>query len=266
MKKLLTLVFVGLLTLMVGCQSTGGATTLETSEGDQTTAKQTITVLTSSGYEPYEMVDTNGELTGFDIELMEALAEELNLEIEWRDVDFDGIVASLQSGHAEIAIAGMTPTEARKEVVDFSTVYYNSEAGLQNYLVFDSSDVTITGLDDLTGLTVGAQLGTIQAELLTQLADEYGFTVDLRTTNTIIVEEINTNRIDVLVVEAEVAQSILENNENLSMVGFESDLDSIMGNAIAFSKGSEYTELFNEALVTLTENGTLAALIEKWFN
>ena len=228
-------------------------------------SEETVTVLTSSGYEPYEMIDTDGNLTGFDIELMEALAEEAGLTIEWKDVDFDGIIASLQSGQAEIAIAGISPTEERKVNVDFSDVYYNTESGLTNFLVFDSSSA-ITGLDDLTGLVVGAQLGTVQASLLESIKDEYGFTVDLRNTNTQIVEEIKAGRIDVLVVESIISDSILEANDTLAKVGFESVLDDTSGNAIAFAKDSEYTAIFNEALETLKENGTLDDLIEKWFN
>jgi polar amino acid transport system substrate-binding protein len=224
-----------------------------------------VTVLTSSGYEPYEIVDTDGNLTGFDIELMEALALEVGIEIEWKDVDFDGIIASLQSGQAEIAIAGISPTDERKEMVDFSDVYYNSESGLTNFLVFDSTS-SISGLDDLDGLVVGAQLGTVQASLLESISAQYNFTVDLRNTNTQIVEEIKAGRIDVMVVEKLISESIIDANSTLSSAGFESSLDDVSGNAIAFSKDSEYTVLFNEALSTLIEDGTVASLIEKWFS
>jgi len=225
----------------------------------------TIVVLTSSGYEPYEIIDTDGNLTGFDIELMEALAAEVGIEIEWKDVNFDGIIASLQSGQSEIAIAGISPTEERKAMVDFSDVYFNSESGLTNYLVFDVES-QISSLEDLEGLVVGAQLGTVQASLLESISAEYNFTVDLRNTNTQIVEELKAGRIDVLVVEKLIAESILDANTSLTSVGFESQLDDVSGNAIAFAKDSEYTELFNEALQTLLENGTVASLIEKWFN
>lgn len=249
MKKLIMITILGITLLLSGCSE----------------KSDTITVLTSSGYEPYEMVDSDGNLTGFDIELMEALAEEAGVEIEWKDVAFDGILASLQAGQYEVAIAGITPTDERKEVVDFSDIYYNSEAGLSNYLVF-SSDDDYQSLDDLDGLVVGAQIGTVQASLLESISAEYNFTVDLRNTNTQIIEEVKAGRIDVLVVEKIIAESILEANSDLSKVGFESSLDDSTGNAIVFSKDSEYVELFNEALQTLKDNGTLDDLIEKWFN
>ncbi len=249
MKKLVVVIAVLFVAVLSGCSE----------------KKDTLVVLTSSGYEPYEMVDTNGELTGFDIELMEALAEEVGVDIEWKDVDFNGIIGSLQSGQYEVAIAGITPTEDRALSVDFSNVYYNSESGLENYFLFESEDA-ISGLADLEGLVVGVQLGTIQEELATSLAEEYNFTVEARNNHTQVVEEIKNGTIDVLVVESIVADSVIEANDTFSKVVVDSSLDSLTGNAIAFTKDSEYVEKFNEALIVLSENGTLDALIEKWFN
>lgn len=250
MKKYIILFFmIGLLTNLTACMK-------------QT---DTITVLTSSGYEPYEIVGTDGKLTGFDIELMEALAAEVGVEIEWKDVDFDGIIASLQSGQAEIAIAGISPSADRALIVDFSDVYYNSEAGLSNYLIF-ATNSAITSLEDLDGLIVGAQLGTIQAGIIEELSVQYNFTIDLRNTNTQIIEEIKAGRIDVLVVENLVATSILDANETLTKILLDYSTDSLTGNAIAFTKGSEYVDQFNEALATLIANGTVQNLVDKWFN
>ncbi len=250
MKKMkLMACLVGLLVTLYACQNND---------------ENTLIVLTSSGYEPYEMVDENGELIGFDIDLMHAIAAYLEIDIVWQDVDFDGIIASLQMKQADVAIAGITPTEARAQIVDFSHIYYNSEAGLQNYLLFDSTQ-TITTLEDLEGLVLGAQLGTIQAELLQSLSETYGFTVDLRTTNAQIVEEIKSNRIDGLVVESLVANAIIAQNSFLTSWLVEADLGHMYGNAIAFSKDSPWLEPFNEALAALESDGTLAELVSKWF-
>jgi polar amino acid transport system substrate-binding protein len=248
MKKYILVLLTIMIGLLTGCQEKNGA----------------ITILTSSGYEPYEMVDEDGNLTGFDIELMETIAIEAGLEIEWKDVAFDGIIASLQTNQAQIAIAGITPTKERSEVVDFSDVYYNSESGLLNYLLIDTGQ-NINTMNELEGMIIGAQLGTIQAELLTTVADTYGFTVELRNTNTQIVEEMKTNRINAILVESLVADSIIENNSSLQKVLFESDLDMLYGNAIAFAKGSEYKEIINSALANLIEDGTIDDLISKWF-
>ncbi len=248
MKKTLLIVLSVVILALTGC----------------TDKEETLTVLTSSGYEPYEMVDTDGSLIGFDIDLMEALAEEAGVNIEWLDVNFDGIVASLQTGQYEVAIAGISPTAERDEVIDFSNVYYNSEAGLVNYLVFETKD-EFTSLNELNGLTIGAQLGTIQADILNSLSEEYNFTVELRTQNSQLIEEIKIGSIDAVMLESLVADSVIELNDSLSKIVVEESIDAMYGNAIAFTEGSEYKEVFNEALATLEENGTLSALVEKWF-
>ncbi len=249
MKKIVLAMVIFMSFAMFGCQSNND---------------DVLTVLTSSGYEPYEMVDTSGNLTGFDIELMEALAAEAGIEIVWKDVDFGGIIASLESGQYEVAIAGISPTASRAESVDFSEVYYNSEAGLQNFLVFENEN-SYTTLESLDGLVVGAQLGTIQAELLQEYAEEYNFTVELRDYNAQIIEAIKLGTIDAVLVESLVADSILEVNEDFAKAELETSLDQLYGNAIAFAKGSEYVEIFNAALAVLQENGTLQQLIDKWF-
>jgi polar amino acid transport system substrate-binding protein len=248
MKKILSFVLIGFVLVMSGCE-------------DSTK----VTVLTSSGYEPYEMIDNKGELIGFDIDLMEALAEEANIEIEWKDVAFEGIIASLQSGQADVAIAGISPTADRAEMVDFSDVYYNTASGLTNVIVSDVGS-NIMSLNDLEGKVVSAQLGTVQATFLESIKDDYSFTVDLRDNNTQIVEEIKAGRIDALIVEVLISESILEQNASLTSIGFESLLDDSAGNAIAFAKDSEYVDVFNDALQTLIENGSVDDLINKWFN
>ena len=251
MKKVMIMITVVLAALLGACEVTDNS--------------DKLVVLTSSGYAPYEIVTTDGTLTGFDIELMEAIALEMGVEIEWSDVAFEGIIASIETGQADIAIAGLSPTEERKQQVDFSTIYYNAESGLTNFLLFDPSAHTITGLSDLTGLVVGAQTGTVQANYLDSISSEYGFTLELRTDNTAIIQEILTGNIDVLVVDAAIEDEIIALNQTLDTVRFESSLDDTVGNAIAVTKGSPYLEEINAALVTLEENGTIAALITKWF-
>jgi polar amino acid transport system substrate-binding protein len=250
MKKIIMIVMAMLLSLtFIACQNNKNL--------------NTIKVLTSSGYEPYEMVDSSGKLIGFDIELMEALASEVGVEIEWIDVDFKGIIASLQAKTADAAIAGISPNDERREMVDFSNLYYSDLAGLSNQLIYKDGN-NYSSYAELAGLTVGAQMGTVQAELIESIKDEYGFTVELRESNSQVIEEIKTNRIDVLVVEGAVAESIIEANSTLTNMQIDNVLDQDQGIAIAFTKDSIWTEKFNIALETLKQNGILQNLIDKW--
>ena len=226
---------------------------------------EVITVLTSSGYEPYQMVNEQGELIGFDIDLMEAIADYLGWTIVWSDVDFDGIIASLQAGQAPLAIAGITPTPERAQMVNFSSIYFNSEEGLLNYFVYNTNN-PIEGLDQLEGKVIGAQLGTIQAELITELAETYGFTVDLRNQNAQMIQEILSGRMDAVVTERLVAETIVANNTSLSLTPVDgTDSADQFGNAIAVSKSFDQLEAINDAIAALQADGTIAALVSQWF-
>ncbi len=225
---------------------------------------EVVVVLTSSGYEPYQMVNEQGELIGFDIDLMEAIADYLGWTIEWRDVDFDGIIASLQANQAPLAIAGITPTAERAQMVDFSNIYFNSEDGLLNYFIFNSS-TPIEGLEGLEGKVIGAQLGTIQAELITELAETYGFTVDLRSQNAQMIQEIFNGRMDAMVTERLVAETIVATNPTLSLSPVGDAEANEFGNAIAVSKSFGQLDAINEAIAALQADGTIAALVAQWF-
>jgi len=226
---------------------------------------EVITVLTSSGYEPYQMVNEQGELIGFDIDLMEAIADYLGWTIVWSDVDFDGIIASLQAGQAPLAIAGITPTPERAQMVNFSSIYFNSEEGLLNYFVFNTNN-PIEGLEQLEGKVIGAQLGTIQAELITELAETYGFTVDLRNQNAQMIQEILSGRMDAVVTERLVAETIVENDASLGLVPVDgTDTADQFGNAIAISKSFDQLDAINEAIAALQADGTIGTLVSKWF-
>lgn len=114
----------------------GTPLSIESAKLDET--KEQLVVATSTGFEPFEMVDANGKYSGVDLEIAYYLAKELNLELVIQDMDFDAVVNSVQSGKSDIAMAGLTITAKRQEVVTFSDSYYNA------------SQVIITTEDDKT--------------------------------------------------------------------------------------------------------------------
>lgn len=114
----------------------GTPLSIESAALDET--KEQLVVATSTGFEPFEMVDANGKYSGVDLEIAYYLAKELNLELVIQDMDFEAVVNSVQSGKSDIAMAGLTITAKRQEVVTFSDSYYNA------------SQVVITMEDDTT--------------------------------------------------------------------------------------------------------------------
>lgn len=123
-----------------------------------------IVVGTSADFPPFEFVDEDGKITGFDIDLVTTILENLGYEVEVQDIAFDALIPSLQSGKINIIAAGMSITDEREEVVDFSIPYYEAD---QSILIKKDSGVEINASDDLenftasiVNLTIGAQTGT----------------------------------------------------------------------------------------------------------
>ena len=94
-------------------------------------AKEKITVGTNAEYAPFEYMDSDRNLTGFDYELLEAIAQEENLELEWKDMPFDSLVGSMETGNIQIIAAAIGPTKEREKSVDFSDVYYTGSQSIE---------------------------------------------------------------------------------------------------------------------------------------
>lgn len=222
-----------------------------------------ITVLTSPDYPPYESIGVDGTYVGFDIELMEAIATVMGVEVVWKEQSFDGIIAGLQAGQGDMAISGMNVDAERLKSVDFSDIYKEGES---LYTAVVLKDKGFTSVEDLKGLKIGVQTGTIQENGMKAIAEKYGFTVETRTTFLTIIEDIKLGRLDALVIDYENAISYEEVNPVLTTFKVSDEaLDGNGGTAIAFPKGSEWVAQVNAALAQLKEDGSLAALDAKWF-
>lgn len=250
MKKLLS----GLLVLsfvLVGCGS-----------NDKSDNKK-LTVLTNSGYPPYEMVDTDGSLYGFDIEVMEMAAEIAGYEVEWQDVDFESIVDSIKLGKADVAIAGITPDAERAKKVDFSEAYY--ESGEMENVVLVKKDSGLKTTADLKGKKLGVQMGTIQDLMVESIIEEYELQEPEKLKNYAdLVQELNNNVIDAMIVEKATALEFIEKHDNLECYVFEAGAE-LDGNAMIFKQGSELKADFDKAIQEMKANGELDKLIKKWF-
>ena len=143
--------------------------------------KDQLVVATSTGFEPFEMVDAAGKYSGVDLEIAYYLAEELNLELVIQDMDFDAVVNSVQSGKSDIAMAGLSVTPAREKVVTFSKSYYNASQVVicpENDTTFDNCKTGEEVAAILKGLgadvKIGCQAGTT-GELYIKGDADYGF-------------------------------------------------------------------------------------------
>ena len=124
----------------------------------------TLTVYTEAGFAPYEFI-YNGEIVGVDIAIVEAVAAELGKELVVKDVAFDTICTSVQSGKADIGAAGITIRDDRAEQVDFSIPYSSTE----QYVIVKADDTAINTLEDLKDKKIGIQQGTTSDMLIEDL-------------------------------------------------------------------------------------------------
>ncbi len=227
------------------------------------TDEKVLTILTSSGYPPYEMVDVNGNLYGFDIDLGNAIGELLGYTVKWVDMDFDGIIQSLNAARGDMAIAAMSPDPARD--VLFSDSYYIGDDE-SPFFVLTKVDSGIASAADFVNKTAGVQIGTIQEAVLNKMKDELSITLDPRKDVSQMVQEIMVGRIDFILVEALVAGEYVNQFPQLTRFELEHEAAyASSGTAIALPKYSTKLDDVNQALSTLKENGTLDQLIKKWF-
>ena len=157
------LAVVGLTASLVACSSDGGGATDEPAGEAGGELEATYTVATDSSFVPFEF-EENGEHVGFDMDIVQAIAEEAGFEIDLQVTNFDGIIPGLQTGTFDIAIAGITITDERKNAVDFTSPYYQS--GIRIGVPIDNDD--INSIEDLDGKTVAVRLGSAPLDYINE--------------------------------------------------------------------------------------------------
>lgn len=261
LKFLFTVLLTAVLTIAIvtGCNSQGEAPSDPAASGESGgSGGETLVMATSADYPPYEFIDTSSgqqEIQGFDVDIANYITSELGYELEITNIDFNGLIPALQADRADFVMAGMTPTEERKQNVDFSQIYYEAK----NTIVAPEGSNLIDPAS-LSGLQVGVQLGTIQEKAAKEI--EGANVVPLNRINEII-QELKAGRIDAAIVEDTVAKGYVENNPDLEFNTIPNTEQA--GSAIAFPKGSELVSEFDRVIAEMKENGELENLVEKWF-
>jgi polar amino acid transport system substrate-binding protein len=225
-------------------------------------AGKKLIMATSADYPPYEFVETASgkeEIVGFDVDIAKAITAKLGYELEITNMDFNGLVPALQAQRADFVMAGMTPTEERKQNVDFSDIYFDAK---QTIVTLKSTDITTP--EGLSGKKVGVQLGSIQEGLAKDLV-KAGNQMEMVPLNRIneIIQELKSGRIDAAIIEDTVIRGFLGANPDL--LATEIPEEGEAGSAIAFPKGSELVDDFNTVLQEMQASGEIETLVKKWF-
>ncbi|ADL11821.1 basic amino acid ABC transporter substrate-binding protein [Acetohalobium arabaticum] len=249
---LVTLLGLALVVGVVGCTGTEEKTTF-----NEIKEEGKLVVGCSADYKPFEYPNEEGEIVGFDVELMEAVGEELGLEVEFKDTAFDGLIPSLKSKKFDVIVSAMTITDKRAEAVDFSEPYFN--AG--QVIAVKEGSTDIQGPEDLAGKVVGVQLGTTGDLEASEMEDIKQVKRYEKITQAFI--ELRNGRIDAVVNDLPVTAAYIMDNPDVEIIG-KPFTEENYGIAMR-PKDDELEQKINETIEKLRENGTYDEIYNKWF-
>ncbi|MCI7206003.1 MAG: transporter substrate-binding domain-containing protein [Clostridium sp.] len=270
LKKLLGLTLAAMMTMsLVGCSSSGdnGESGEAADKLQQIKDSGVLKVGTSAEYSPYEfhkVVDGEDKIVGFDDFIVQEIAKDMGVKVEYTDMDFDGLLGALQADKVDIVLAGMTPNEERKKSVDFSEIYYTNS---NVCIVAKGKEDSIKSSDDLKKLKVGVQKGTTQADYVTG---------DLGITNATqlkkipdLMLELQNGKIDVIVTGKAVAQINVKNYKNVAIVNTTVG-DEVAETAAAAIKKSDdkvdntaFLKSVNDTIATLEKEGKIDEFMQE---
>lgn len=225
-----------------------------------------VRIGTEGAYPPFNNLEADGSLVGFDIDIARALCEEMNAECEFITQDWDGIIPALQAGKFDAIIASMSITDERKEKVDFTEKYYNTPPAIA---VPKDSKLTGTSDEDLKGVALGAQSSTTHsnyaeeklpsAELkLYPTPDEYKL-------------DLASGRIDAAIDDVVVLDEWLKSDDGscCKLLGTLTPDPVINGEGAGIAIRKEDTdlkEMFNKAIQAIRANGKYEEINAKYFD
>ena len=226
LKKLLATGLAAIMVMgLVGCSSSKGSSSSASSDASSSAAKTeklqqikdagVLKVGTSAEYSPYEFhkgVDGEDKIVGFDDFLVQEIAKDMGVKVEYEDMDFDGLLGALQADKVDIVLAGMTPDEKRKKSVDFSDIYYTNS---NVCIVAKGKEDTIKKSEDLKDLKVGVQKGTTQADYVTNTLGISDATQLKKIPDLML--ELQNGKIDVIVTGKAVAEINVKKYDNIAI-------------------------------------------------
>ena len=217
---------------------------------------------TNATFPPYEMRADDGSFIGIDVEMADAIAKKLGLELQVDDMGFTAALEAVQNGSSDIAMAGITVREDRLAVMDFSDSYAK---GVQVVIVPEDSD--IKSIEDLEGKTIGCQMGTTGYIYASSAPEDGGYGEDHVTpydNGITAVQALKGGQVDAVIIDKGPAESYVASNTGLKIL---ETAWAVEDYAIAFNKGNTaLVEAVNGALKELTEDGTVQKIIDKYIS
>lgn len=243
--------FISLFSFMMTLFFFSSATTLA--------AEKTYKIGTDVTFAPFEFQNEKNEYVGIDIDLLNAIADDQDFDVDLRPLGFDSSVQGVQSNQLDAMIAGMSITDERKKSFDFSDPYFDS--GIQ--MAVKADDDETTSLDDLKGKTVGAKVGTESATFLEDNKDKYEFDVKNYDDATGLYGAVKNGTVVAIFDDFPVLGYAINQGEQLKLVG-EPQKGNSYGFAVKKGENKELLEKFNAGLKKMKESGEYDKIVAKY--
>ena len=256
-KKLLKTIAISMASIMLlaACGTSDKAG--ESTNGEE--GKETLRVVTNAAYAPMEYLD-KGEPVGFDIDLIQAVAEQAGYEIKVEHLGWDPVFVETESKRADLAIAAITIDETRKQTYDFSVPYFQST---NKILIPEGSEITTA--EDLKGKKVAVQNGTTGQAAVDELLGKNHQDIKKFEDNNLAIMELESGGADAVVADNVVIEEYAKNNPEKKLKVIEDDAFESVYLGIMFPKGSELKADFDKALNEVFDNGTYTEIYQEWF-
>lgn len=218
---------------------------------------------TSADYPPFESIDENGNMVGFDIDLINEIGKRMGVEVEIQDMPFDSLIAAVQEGKIDLSIAAFNYTEERDKTVDFTDAYYYAEDG---FLVAEDFADEITAPEDAAQYKVGVQTGATADSWATEnlldaglMSEENLFRYERMDQAAL---DVKAGRIDILITDYIPAQALADELGGLKVV-YHAEISTGPVNIIVPEGDVELTNALNEIIADLLEEGFIDELAER---
>lgn len=250
MKKFLTVALAGVLAasmLFTGCGKK------ETADGGE--IPDTIVVGTNAEFPPFEYVNDDGDVDGFDMAVMKEVGKKIGSKIEIKNMEFKSLIGSMESGNLDVIAAGMTVTKERERQVDFTDSYYTAKQ-----YVIQKQGGSIKSADDLEGLTIAVQEGTTGDLLATDEIKDSNVKRFKKGVDAVM--DLKKGGSDVVIIDANPAQEFVKANKGLEVV---KDLFDDEEYAFAVQKdNTKLKDAINDALKEMKDDGTFDKLVKEY--
>lgn len=255
MKKLTAIVFSLVLSLSLAACGTKNDSTAKEGQTEQQTGEKgqdtnteggTLIVGTEAGFAPYEYMEGD-KIVGVDMDIAEAIAVSMGKTLEIKNMDFDGALAAVQSGKIDMVAAGVSITEEREKVMDFSAKYVDST----DVIVVNKQSPAVSSAEELEGKTIGVQQGNVADNWVSDPENVKDATIKRYTKFVQAAEDLKNNKIDAIVMDVYPAEELVAANEELVIVKEDNSKED-----------SSYVEVFSDSYAIAVKKGN-TELLEK---